>query len=60
MELSEKYPKPWTFDFFDHKAKQFASATIYAADSTRICQTKGEDAKQLAELIIQSVNAFES
>jgi len=49
-------PPPWTFDAFKHRLPKYRSATIYAADSTRICVTTGEHAEALAELIVNSVN----
>jgi hypothetical protein len=34
------------------------TATIFAADSTRICETKGEHAADLAQMIVTAVNNY--
>ena len=50
-------PHPWSFDVSPQETPPARnSATIYAADSTRICKTRGEHAQALAKLIVESVN----
>lgn len=50
------FPVPWEVDWFPSAVGSRCQAVIYAADSTRVAETKGEHAKELAELIVNSVN----
>jgi len=51
------FPSPWSFDVSPQETPPARnSSTIYAADSTRICETRGEHAEALARLIVESVN----
>ncbi len=52
------FPHPWSFDVSAQETPPARnSATIYAADSTRICEIRcGEHAAVLAKLIVESVN----
>lgn len=54
--LDEHYPRPWGVDSFPHGSPKFSSAVLYAADSTRICQTTGTHAEALACQIASAVN----
>ena len=57
--LVRLFPHPWSFDVSPQETPPARnSAMIYAADSTRICETRGEHAEALAELIVESVNHF--
>ena len=51
------FPTPWTCDAFPHPIATFISATIFDANSTWICQTKGKNAHALAQIIVDAVNA---
>jgi hypothetical protein len=53
------FPYPWSFDVSPQEVPPARnSATIYAADSTHICKTRGEYAEALAKMIVESVNHF--
>jgi len=55
--LVRLFPHPWSFDVSPQETPPARnSVTIYAADSTRICETRGEHAVALAKLIVKSVN----
>jgi len=55
--LVRLFPHPWSVDVSPQETPPARnSVTIYAADSTRICETRGEHAKALAKLIVESVN----
>jgi hypothetical protein len=50
-------PGPWSFDVSPQETPPARrNSTIYAADSTRICDLRGEHAEALARLIVKSVN----
>lgn len=56
-QLAAQFPTPWSFDVSPQETPPARnSATIYAADSTRICEIRGELAEHLARLIAHSVN----
>lgn len=55
--LARMFPAPWSFDTsLQETPPNRKCATIYAADSTRICTTRGEDAGELARMIVEAVN----
>lgn len=55
--LVRLFPSPWSFDTSPQETPPSRySAVIYSADSTRICETRGENAVALAKLIINAVN----
>ena len=56
--LVRLFPVPWSFDVFAHPAPKYSKAPIYAADSTRIAQTSGENSEELAQLIVEAVNQY--
>src|SRR5690606_6640788 len=56
-QLVRLFPSPWSFDTSPHESPPSrGSAVIYSADSTRICETRGDNAVALAKLIVVAVN----
>lgn len=57
--LVRLFPLPWELDVTAQEVPpERLTATIYAADSTRICETKGEHAADLAQMIVDAVNNY--
>jgi len=57
--LVRLFPIPWERDVTKQEVPpERLTATIYAADSTRICETKGEHAADLAQVIVDAVNNY--
>lgn len=57
--LVRLFPPPWSFDpSCQETPPERHSAWVFAADSTRICETRGADADALARLIVGAVNQY--
>lgn len=57
--LVRLFPTPWERDVTAQEVPPSRlTATIFAADSTRICETKGEHAADLAQIIVDAVNNY--
>lgn len=55
--LVRLFPLPWGCDVTPQEVPpERLTATVYAADSTRICETRGEHAADLAQVIVDAVN----
>lgn len=57
--LARLFPLPWERDVTAQEVPpERLTATIYAADSARICETNGEHAADLARMIVDAVNNY--
>ena len=57
--LDRLFPTPWERDVTAQEVPASRlTATIFAADSTRICETRGEHAADLAQMIVDAVNDY--
>jgi hypothetical protein len=59
MKLKRIAPTPWEVERTAQEVPPSRlTATVYAADSTRICETKGPHAVEIAQLIADAVNNY--